>query len=150
MKRSETIVSKRLHQVKIASFFLMFLLIAWVGYLKFLYGNGYLLEKKNIVEATYTSDTINIEKSFRVDLQGFRKVNIDALIHWSKTDSSELSLIELQNNACAKQCIGEPAIYVKSDRGYILYKESTGMNVVLEIKKRDEWKVENKQTKKGI
>ena len=150
MKRSETLVSRRLQQIKVASLCLMLLLIVWIGYLKFLYGNGYLLEKKNTVEITHPNTTIDMEKSFGVDLQGFRKVNMDTMIHLSKTDSSELSLIELLNDSCARTCIGEPAVYVKSDHGYVLYKESIGMNIVLEIKKNGEWKIENKRVNKGI
>ncbi|MEI4619965.1 hypothetical protein KFD70_07370 [Bacillus pfraonensis] len=150
MKRSETLVSKRLRQIKIASLFLMLFLIVWVGYVKFLYGNGFLLEKKNVVEAINPTITADMEKSFGVDLQGFRKTNMDTLINFSKTDRSELSLIELINKSCAKQCVGEPAIYIKLDHGYVLYKESSGMNIVLEIKKNDEWRIENKQVKKGI
>lgn len=150
MKRSETLVSKRLRQIKIASLFLMLFLIAWVGYVKFLYGNGFLLEKKNAVEAINPTITADMEKRFGVDLQGFRKTNMDTLINFSKTDRSELSLIELINKSCAKQCVGEPAIYIKLDHRYVLYKASSGMNIVLEIKKNDEWRIENKQVKKGI
>ncbi|MEY8348585.1 hypothetical protein AALF16_09780 [Bacillus cereus] len=150
MKRSETIVSSRLQQIKVASLCLMLLLIAWVGYLKFLYGNGYLLEKKNTVEITHPNTTMDMEKSFGVNLQGLRKVNMDTLIHSSKTDSSELSLIELLNNSCARTCIGEPAVYVRSDHGYVLYRESSGMNIVLEIKKNSEWIIENKRVNKGL
>ena len=53
MKYSETIVSKRLRTLKICSMFIMLVLIAWVGYTKLLYENGFLQEKKNSVENEY-------------------------------------------------------------------------------------------------
>ena len=42
--------------------FFMLFLIAWLGYTKFLYENGFLQEKKNSVEVINTSVTGEIEK----------------------------------------------------------------------------------------
>lgn len=41
MKYSETIVSKRLRKLRTAGMFFILFLIAWLGYTKFLYGNGF-------------------------------------------------------------------------------------------------------------
>ncbi len=49
MKYSETIVSKRLRTLKMTGIFFMLVLIAWIGYTKLLYENGFLQEKKNSV-----------------------------------------------------------------------------------------------------
>ncbi len=46
MKYSETIVSKRLRTLKMSSMFIMLVLIAWLGYTKLLYENGFLQEKR--------------------------------------------------------------------------------------------------------
>ncbi|MFK4469120.1 hypothetical protein [Bacillus sp. RC252] len=150
MKYSESIVSKRLRKLKTTGMFFILFLITWIGYTKFLYGNGFLLEKKNSVEVMNTSVTGEIEKNFDVNLQGFRKTNLDTLIDASKTDPSELSLIELINTSCSKDCIGEPLTYVKSNHGYIFYKESNGTNVALKIIKQDSWEIEKKSVQDGI
>ncbi|CAM3978971.1 hypothetical protein [Bacillus paramycoides] len=150
MKYSESIVSKRLRRLRTVGVFFILFLIAWLGYTKFLYGNGFLLEKKTSVEAMNTSVTGEIEKNFHVNLQGFRKTNLDTLIEASKTDLSELSLIELINTSCSQDCISEPSTYVKSDHGYIFYKESNGTNVALKIKKQDTWEIEKKSVQNGI
>ncbi len=47
-----------------------------------------------------TSITGEIEQSFHVNLQGYRKIDVDTIIDASKTDPSELSLIELINTSC--------------------------------------------------
>ncbi|PUV95852.1 MULTISPECIES: hypothetical protein [Bacteria] len=150
MKYSETIVSKRLRTLKMSGMFFMLVLIAWLGYTKLLYENGFLQEKKNSVEVMNTSITGEIEKNFDVNLQGFRKTNLDTLIDASKTDTSELSLIELINTSCSKDCIGEPLTYVNSNHGYIFYKESNGTNVALKIIKQDSWEIEKKSVQDGI
>lgn len=46
MKYSETIISKRLRILKMTGMFFMLVLIAWIGYTKLLYENGFLQEKK--------------------------------------------------------------------------------------------------------
>ena len=46
MKYSETIVSKRLRTLKMTGIFFMLVLIAWIGYTKLLYENGFLQEKE--------------------------------------------------------------------------------------------------------
>ncbi|WP_459501057.1 hypothetical protein [Bacillus sp. C1] len=135
--------------MKIASLFVMLFVITWVGYIKFLYGNGFLLEKKNTVEVFNYNTSTDIEKRFGVNLQGFWKTNMESLIDLSKTDPNELSLIAFVNSSCLQTCIGEPLIYIKVDHGYVLYKESSGVNIVLEIKKSCTWKIENKLVKKG-
>ncbi|MDR4172363.1 hypothetical protein CN507_04880 [Bacillus cereus] len=150
MKYSESIVSKRLRKIRTVGVFFILFLIAWLGYTKFLYGNGFLLEKKNSVEVMNTSVTGEIEKNFHVNLQGFRKTNLDTLIDASKTDPSELSLIEIINTSCSKECTSEPSTYVKSNHGYIFYTESNGTNVVLKIKKQDSWEIEKKSVQNGI
>ncbi len=127
----------------------MLFVITWVGYIKFLYGNGFLLEKKNTVEVFNYNTSTDIEKRFGVNLQGFWKTNMESLIDLSKTDPNELSLIAFVNSSCLQTCIGEPLIYIKVDHGYVLYKESSGVNIVLEIKKSCTWKIENKLVKKG-
>ncbi|WP_237980284.1 hypothetical protein [Bacillus thuringiensis] len=150
MKYSETIVSKRLRTLKICSMFIMLVLIAWLGYTKLLYENGFLQEKKNSVEVMNTSITGEIEQNFHVNLQGYRKTDIDTIIDTSKTDPSELSLIELINTSCSRDCIGEPLTYVNANNGYIFYKESTGTYVAIKIKKRDSWKIERKLVQDGM
>ncbi|EJQ51403.1 Uncharacterized protein BWINRASL_02633 [Bacillus mycoides] len=150
MKYSETIVSKRLRTLKMSGMFIMLFLIAWLGYTKSLYGNGFLLEKKNSVEVMNINVTGEIEKNFHVNLQGFRKTNLDTLIDASKTDPSELSLIELINTSCSQDCTGEPSAYVKSNHGYIFYTESNGTNVALKIIKQDSWEIEEKSVQNGI
>ncbi|MED1510919.1 hypothetical protein [Bacillus proteolyticus] len=150
MKYSESIVSKRLRKLRTVGVFFILFLIAWLGYTKFLYGNGFLLEKKNSVEVMNTSVTGEIEKNFDVNLQGFRKTNLDTLIDASKTDPSELSLIEIINTSCSQDCIGEPSTYVKSNHGYIFYKEANGTHVSLKIKKQDSWEIEKKSVQNGI
>ncbi|PGL84213.1 hypothetical protein CN931_12260 [Bacillus sp. AFS054943] len=135
MKYSETIVSKRLRKLRTASIFFTIILIAWIGYTKFLYTSGFLLEKKNSAEVISTNGTGEIEKNFNVNLQGFRKTNLDTLIDTSKTDPSNLSLIELINTSCSRDCIGEPLAYVKSNNGYIFYQKSNGTYVSIKIKK---------------
>ncbi|MBE5106725.1 hypothetical protein IGI01_16020 [Bacillus thuringiensis] len=150
MKYSETIVSKRLRTLKMSGMFIMLILIAWLGYTKLLYENGFLQEKKNSVEIMNTSITGEIEQIFHVNLQGYRKTSLDAVIYASKTNPNELSLIELINTSCSRDCIGEPITYVKSNNGYIFYKESSGTNVALKIKKRGTWEVERKLVQDGI
>ncbi|MES5893837.1 MULTISPECIES: hypothetical protein [Bacillus cereus group] len=150
MKYSETIVSKRLRTLKMSGMFFMLVLIAWLGYTKLLYENGFLQEKKNSVEVMNINVTGEIEKNFDVNLQGFRKTNLDILIDASKTDPSELSLIEIINTSCSQDCIGEPSTYVKSNHGYIFYTESNGTNVALKVKKQDSWEIEKKSVQKGI
>lgn len=108
------------------------------------------LEKKNSVEVMNINFTGEIEKNFDVNLQGFRKTNLDTLINASKTDPSELSLIEIINTSCSQDCIGEPSTYVKSNQGYIFYKESNGTPVSLKIKKQDSWEIEKKSVQNGI
>ena len=68
MKYSETIVSKRLRTLKMSGMFFMLVLIAWLGYTKLLYENGFLQEKKNSVEVMNTSITGEIENIFRCKL----------------------------------------------------------------------------------
>ncbi|MBJ8005238.1 MULTISPECIES: hypothetical protein [Bacillus] len=150
MKYSETIVSKRLRKLKTAGMFFILFLIAWLGYTKFLYGNGFLIEKKNSVEVMNTNVTGEIEKNFDVNLQGYRKTSLDIVIDASKTDPSELSLIELINKSCSRDCIGEPITYVNSNNGYIFYKESNGTNVTIKIKKQDTWEIVKKSVQNGI
>lgn len=150
MKYSETIVSKRLRTLKMSSMFIMLVLIAWLGYTKLLYENGFLQEKKNSVEVRNTSITGEIEQIFHVNLQGYRKTNVDAVIAESKTDPSELSLLELINTSCSRDCISEPITYVNANNGYIFYKESSGTNVAIKIKKRDTWEIEKKLVQDGI
>lgn len=110
----------------------------------------FFLEKKNSVEVMNINVTGEIEKNFDVNLQGFRKTNLDTLINNSKTDPSELSLIEIINTSCSQDCIGEPSAYVKSNHGYIFYTESNGTNVALKIIKQDSWEIEKKSVQKGI
>ncbi|EPC8417691.1 hypothetical protein COM04_14960 [Bacillus wiedmannii] len=150
MKYSETIVSKRLRTLKIFSMFIMLVLIGWLGYTKLLYENGFLQEKKNSVEVMNTSITGEIEQSFHVNLQGYRKTDVNTIIDASKTDPSELSLIEIINTSCLRDCIGEPLAYVNSNDGYIFYKESTGTNVALKIQKQDSWEIVKKSVQDGI
>ncbi|MDT3496195.1 hypothetical protein NLU03_17725 [Bacillus toyonensis] len=150
MKYSETIVSKRLRTLKMSSMFIMLVLIAWLGYTKLLYENGFLQEKKNSVEVMNTSITGEIEQIFHVNLQGYRKTNVDAVIAESKTDPSELSLLELINTSCSRDCISEPITYVNANNGYIFYKESSGTNVAIKIKKRDTWEIEKNLVQDGI
>ncbi|MFJ8218522.1 hypothetical protein [Bacillus cereus] len=150
MKYSETIVSKRLRTLKICSMFIMLVLIAWLGYTKLLYENGFLQEKKNSVEVMNTSITGEIEQNFHVNLQGYRKTDIDTIVDASRTDPSELSLIEIINTSCSRDCIGEPLTYVNANNGYIFYKESTGTYVAIKIKKRDSWKIERKLVQDGM
>ncbi|MBJ7984040.1 MULTISPECIES: hypothetical protein [Bacillus] len=150
MKYSETIVSKRLRTLKMSGMFFMLVLIAWLGYTKLLYENGFLQEKKNSVEVMNTSITGEIENTFHVNLQGYRKTSLDIVIDASKTDPSELSLIELINTSCSKDCTSEPSTYVKSNHGYIFYTESNGTNVALKIKKQDSWEIEKKYVQNGI
>ncbi|EJQ95114.1 hypothetical protein BWGOE3_27760 [Bacillus mycoides] len=150
MKYSETIVSKRLRTLKMSGMFFMLVLIAWLGYTKLLYENGFLQEKKNSVKVMNTSITGEIENTFHVNLQGYRKTSLDIVIDASKTDPSELSLIELINTSCSKDCTSEPSTYVKSNHGYIFYTESNGTNVALKIKKQDSWEIEKKSVQNGI
>ncbi|UYX55092.1 hypothetical protein M3Y14_13680 [Bacillus thuringiensis] len=150
MKYSETIVSKRLRTLKMAGMFFMLVLIAWLGYTKLLYENGFLQEKKNSVEVMNTSITGEIENTFHVNLQGYRKTSLDIVIDASKTDPSELSLIELINKSCSRDCIGEPITYVNSNNGYIFYKESNGTNVTIKIKKQNTWEIVKKSVQNGI
>ncbi|PGS07005.1 hypothetical protein COC45_23825 [Bacillus cereus] len=150
MKYSETIVSKRIRTLKISSMFIMLVLIGWIGYTKLLYENGFLQEKKNSVEVMNTSITGEIEQSFQVNLQGYRKTDLDTIIDASKTDPSELSLIELINTSCSQNCIGEPLTYVNANNGYIFYKESSGTNIAIKIKKRDTWEIERKLIQDGM
>ncbi|WP_002147348.1 hypothetical protein [Bacillus cereus] len=150
MKYSETIVSKRLRTLKMSGMFFMLVLIAWLGYTKLLYENGFLQEKKNSVEVMNTSITGEIEQIFHVNLQGYRKTSLDIVIDASKTDPSELSLIELINKSCSRDCIGEPITYVNSNNGYIFYKESNGTNVTIKIKKQDTWEIVKKSVQNGI
>ncbi|PEI75358.1 hypothetical protein [Bacillus wiedmannii] len=150
MKYSETIVSKRLRTLKISSIFIMLVLIGWLGYTKLLYENGFLQEKKNSVEVMNTSITGEIEQSFHVNLQGYRKIDVDTIIDVSKTDPSELSLIELINTSCSRDCIGEPLTYVNANNGYIFYKEYTGTNIAITIKKRGSWEIERKLVQDGM
>ncbi|MDM5428114.1 hypothetical protein [Bacillus mycoides] len=150
MKYSETIVSKRLRTLKMSGMFFMLVLIAWLGYTKLLYENGFLQEKKNSVEVMNTSITGEIENTFHVNLQGYRKTSLDIVIDASKTDPSELSLIELINKSCSQDCTSEPSTYVKSNHGYIFYTESNGTNVALKIIKQDSWGIEKKSVQKGI
>ncbi|EJQ45054.1 hypothetical protein IEE_02535 [Bacillus cereus BAG5X1-1] len=150
MKYSETIVSKRLRTLKMSGMFFMLVLIAWLGYTKLLYENGFLQEKKNSVEVMNTSITGEIENTFHVNLQGYRKTSLDIVIDASKTDPSELSLIELINKSCSRDCIGEPITYVNSNNGYIFYKESNGTNVTIKIKKQDTWEIVKKSVQNGI
>ncbi|MFK4425070.1 hypothetical protein ACQKFK_25320 [Bacillus mycoides] len=150
MKYSETIVSKRLRTLKMSGMFFMIVLIAWLGYTKLLYENGFLQEKKNSVEVMNTSITGEIENTFHVNLQGYRKTSLDIVIDASKTDPSELSLIELINKSCSQDCTSEPSTYVKSNHGYIFYTESNGTNVALKIIKQDSWGIEKKSVQKGI
>ncbi|HDX9628578.1 TPA: hypothetical protein ROY30_002239 [Bacillus cereus] len=150
MKYSETIVSKRLRTLKICSMFIMLVLIAWLGYTKLLYENGFLQEKKNSVEVMNTSITGEIEQNFHVNLQGYRKTDIDTIVDASRTDPSELSLIEIINTSCSRDCIGEPLTYVNANNGYIFYKESTGTNIAITIKKRDSWEIERKLVQDGM
>ncbi|TBX81353.1 hypothetical protein E0M25_03930 [Bacillus mycoides] len=150
MKYSETIVSKRLRTLKMSGMFFMLVLIAWLGYTKLLYENGFLQEKKNSVEVMNTSITGEIENTFHVNLQGYRKTSLDIVIDASKTDPSELSLIELINKSCSRDCIGEPITYVNSNNGYIFYKESNGTNVTIKIKKQDTWEIDKKSVQNGI
>ena len=84
MKYSETIVSKRLRTLKMTGIFFMLVLIAWIGYTKLLYENGFLQEK-NSVEVMNTSITGEIEQLFHINLQGYRKTSLDAVIEASKT-----------------------------------------------------------------
>ena len=98
MKYSETIVSKRLRTLKMSGMFFMLVLIAWLGYTKLLYENGFLQEKKNSVEVMNTSITGEIENTFHVNLQGYRKTSLDIVIDASKTNPSELSLIDSSIN----------------------------------------------------
>ncbi|ACO27515.1 hypothetical protein MRY88_14060 [Bacillus cereus] len=146
MKYSETIVSKRLRTLKICSMFIMLVLIAWVGYTKLLYENGFLQEKKNSVEVMNTSITGEIEQNFQVNLQGYRKTDLDTIIDASRTDPN----IEIINKSCSQDCIGEPLTYVNANNGYIFYKESTGTHVAIKIKKQDKWKIVKKSVKDGI
>ncbi|MED0875926.1 hypothetical protein [Bacillus mobilis] len=150
MKYSETIVSKRLRTLKIFSMFIMLVLIAWLGYTKLLYENGFLQEKKHSVEVMNTSITGEIEQNFYVNLQGYRKTDLDTIIDTSKTDPSQLSLIELINTSCSRECIGEPLTYVDENNGYIFYTESTGTNVAIQIKKQDTWEIVKKSVQDGI
>ncbi|WP_433772320.1 hypothetical protein [Bacillus wiedmannii] len=150
MKYSETIVSKRLRILKMYGMLIMLVLIVWLGYTKLLYENGFLQEKKNSVEVMNTSITGEIEQTYHVNLQGFRKTNLDSIVDASKTDQSELSLIELINTSCSQDCISEPITYVKANNGYIFYKESSGTNVAIKIKKRDSWEIEKKLVQDGM
>ncbi|MES5866291.1 hypothetical protein [Bacillus cereus group sp. RP32] len=150
MKYSETIVSKRLRTLKICSMFIMLVLIAWVGYTKLLYENGFLQEKKNSVEVMNTSITGEIEQNSHVNLQGYRKTDVDTIIDASRTDPSKLSLIEIINTSCSRDCIGEPLTYVNANNGYIFYKESNGTHVAIKIKKQDKWKIVKKSVEDGI
>ncbi|MGC7949041.1 hypothetical protein [Bacillus anthracis] len=150
MKYSETIVSKRLRTLKICSMFIMLVLIAWVGYTKLLYENGFLQKKKNSVEVMNTSITGEIEQNFQVNLQGYRKTDLDTIIDASRTDPNELSLIEIINTSCSQDCIDEPLTYVDANNGYIFYKESTGTHVAIKIKKQDKWKIVKKSVEDGI
>ncbi|HDR7795623.1 TPA: hypothetical protein QCY19_004308 [Bacillus luti] len=150
MKYSETIISRRLRRLKIFGMFFMVVLIAWLGYTKLLYENGFLQEKKNSIAVMNTSITGEIEQIFHVNLQGYRKTNLDTVIDASKADPSELSLIELINNSCSRDCIGEPLTYVNSNSGYIFYKESNGTHVAIKIKKHDRWEIVKKYVQEGI
>ncbi|MES5955398.1 hypothetical protein QCI42_18630 [Bacillus fungorum] len=150
MKYSETIVSKRLRTLKISSMFIMLVLIAWLGYTKLLYENGFLQEKKNLVVVMNTSITGEIEQNFHINLQGYRKTDLDTIIDASRTDPSELSLIEIINTSCSRDCIGEPLAYVNENNGYIFYKESTGTNISIKIRKQDKWEIAKKFVQDGI
>lgn len=97
-----------------------------------------------------TSITGEIEQLFHINLQGYRKTSLDAVIEASKTDPSELSLIELVNKSCSQDCIGEPVTYVNSNNGYIFYKESNGTNVAITVKKKDTWVIVKKSVQNGI
>ena len=107
-------------------------------------------KKKNSVEVMNTSITGEIEQIFHINLQGYRKTSLDAVIEASKTDPSELSLIELVNKSCSRDCIGEPVTYVNSNNGYIFYKESNGTNVAITVKKKDTWVIVKKSVQDGI
>ena len=96
-----------------------------------------------------TSITGEIEQLFHINLQGYRKTSLDAVIEASKTDPSELSLIELVNKSCSRDCIGEPVTYVNSNNGYIFYKESNGTNVAITVKKKDTWVIVKKSVQDG-
>lgn len=97
-----------------------------------------------------TSITGEIEQLFHINLQGYRKTSLDAVIEASKTDPSELSLIELVNKSCSRDCIGEPVTYVNSNNGYIFYKESNGTNVAITVKKKGTWVIVKKSVQEGL
>jgi hypothetical protein len=144
VKRSETIISRRLRQISTVSLSLILILTIRIGYMKLLYGNGSISEKKQDAQAVNTDIIENIESSFNLNLHGFRQTDADELIDESKSDPSTLTLIELLTKTCANGCDGEPAAFLKIDHGYILYKEADGKNVALQIKKAsDRWDIVN-------
>ncbi|MGM9987972.1 MAG: hypothetical protein ACI35O_12195 [Bacillaceae bacterium] len=148
MEPLKTRANRRLRQLTIVIFLLMLGMVVRVGYVTLFSEKDVGLEEREIVVSDNVS--VNMEKHFNLDLQDYYKYDMDDLIKVSEMDESVLSLIGLVNQACFKQCIGQPITYIKFNHGYIFYKDSSEMNVVLEIKKNKEWEVINTQVKEDL
>ncbi|MFD3449279.1 hypothetical protein ACFDTO_32405 [Microbacteriaceae bacterium 4G12] len=135
---------KRLKYVLFIILLFFLAIIIRMAYMSLLYHTGFALEKGRAVQVMNTDMMNEIKSEYNLKLTGFKQMTRDELIRQSAEDSSVLSLLALMNTACAKKCIGDSAAFIKLNKGYILYKESSGGNVVLEIRKENnEWIVRN-------
>ncbi len=118
------------------------LFIIRVGYIQFIYQNDLVTFAQMEQNAQELNIPIveNVKRSFNVELKGYTEVTTDEIINNGKSDVGSLSLLDIVYSSCQDGCVGRPAIFVKDDSGYVFYKNKTGENTLVEIKRTsDRW-----------
>ncbi|WP_254760717.1 hypothetical protein [Ectobacillus ponti] len=138
MKQSETIVSKRLRQLKVLVVLLLLLTAARVGYMKLLYTSEFAVKQKQTIEASGTSILANFRNA--PNLAGFHAVTREEIIQNSKDDPSLLSVLAAVNQFCQKGCEGAPMLFFKEHTAIVLYQNKDGEQHAAQLQKsQNEW-----------
>ncbi|HLU20986.1 MAG TPA: hypothetical protein VKZ77_00720 [Bacillaceae bacterium] len=86
--------------------------------------------------------------SFNLRFDGYEKLSIINLGLLLKRDSSLYDLYEVSANLYKQGTIGEPIIFLKPTKAYILIKNKDGKKILLTFKKENQrWMILNAQEK---
>jgi hypothetical protein len=65
-----------------------------------------------------------VEEMFQVELQGFRSYTFSELIDRSVEEPELLSLLASVSSICVKGCEEEPIVFMKLNKGYVVYEQA--------------------------
>jgi hypothetical protein len=132
----------RLLAIFLTGMFVVFMIR--IGYMQFLYKHDvvtFVQMDQNLRELN-APIIAEVQKSFGIDLEGYKRVTTDEMIEGGKTDIGALSLLDIVYSSCQEDCIGKPGVFLKKKNGYILFKKKSGENGLIEIaRENSRWKI---------